>query len=84
MKKKYHFKIENVPHEWEGQFITGAQVRAIPPGIPSNMDLFIKRQGKPGVLVDNNDSINLDEPGIEKFYSQLADSSPGSYAITFR
>ncbi|HJR99478.1 MAG TPA: multiubiquitin domain-containing protein [Flavobacterium sp.] len=77
-KEKFKFKIENENHEWDDQFITGAQVRAIPPGIPINMDLFIKRSSKPGELVGNDDKIDLGEPGIEKFYSQVADSSPGA------
>lgn len=76
-KEKNKFKIENEVYEWENQFITGAEVRSIPPGIPSNMDLFIKRPSKPGELVGNEDKIDLEESGIEKFYSQVADSSPG-------
>lgn len=76
-KEKFKFKIENEVYEWENQFITGAGVRSIPPGIPSNMDLFIKRPNKPGELVGNEDKFDLEEPGIEKFYSQVADSSPG-------
>lgn len=77
MANKHKFKIENETHEWENQFITGAEVRAIPPGIPANMDLFIKRPGLPGQLVANDDKIDLEPSGIEKFYSQVADSSPG-------
>jgi hypothetical protein len=76
-EKKFKLKIENEVHEWPTQFITGAEIRTIPPGIPDNMDLFVKRRGNPGVLVNNQDSFDLDEPGIEKFYSQVADSSPG-------
>jgi hypothetical protein len=41
------------------------------------MDLFVKRQGKPGELVENDQKIDLGEPGIEKFYSQVANSTPG-------
>lgn len=78
MEKKRHFKIENENHEWPNQFISGSEVRAVPPGIPSNMDLFLKSQGKPGVLIRNEQQVDLDQPGIEKFYSQVADSSPGS------
>lgn len=77
MAKKYTFKIENQTHVWEDQFITGAQVRAIPPGIPENMDLFLKRKSSPGELVANEDKIDLSEKGIERFYSQQADSTPG-------
>lgn len=76
-KSNWKFKIENETHDWPNQFITSSEVRAVPPGIPDNMDLFLKRRGAPGKLVGNTDSINLDEPGIEKFYSQVADSSPG-------
>lgn len=77
MSKKRHFKIENEPQTWDEQFITGSQVRAIPPGIPDNLDLYVKRQGKPGALVQKNSKIDLDEPGIEKFYSQAATSTAG-------
>ncbi|OCW93953.1 hypothetical protein A9168_09570 [Macellibacteroides sp. HH-ZS] len=77
MSKTFKFKIENEKHEWDNQFISGAEVRAIPPGIPSNMDLFIKRHGRPGELVENDQQIDLDESGIEKFYSQVANSTPG-------
>lgn len=76
-KPKFNFKIENETYDWPNQFITGAEVRGVPPGIPKNMDLFIKRRGAPGKLVADEDSFDLNEPGIEKFYSQVADSSPG-------
>lgn len=77
MAKHYTFKINNENQKWDSQFITGADVRGIPPGIPSTMDLFLKRQGKPGILVLNDTKIDLEEPGIEKFYYQVADSTPG-------
>jgi hypothetical protein len=77
MSQKYHFKIENVPYVWGTQFITGKEVRGVGPGIPDNMDLFIKVAGKPGRLVSKEDSIDLKEPGIEKFYSQESSSTAG-------
>lgn len=75
--KKYHFKIENDTYESPNQFITGAEVRGVGPGIPDTMDLFIKHKGKPGVLVANDDKFDLDETGIEKFYAQDASSEAG-------
>ncbi len=75
--KTYKFKIEETVHVWSNQFITGAEVRQIPPGIPDNMDLFVKRPGKPGELVENDHQIDLNPSGIEKFYYQVADSTPG-------
>jgi hypothetical protein len=77
-KKKYHFKIDNTPYTWDQQFITGAEVRSVGPGIPESMDLFIKVKGKPGSLVANEDVIDLANAGIEKFYSQESSSSAGT------
>lgn len=77
MAQKFKFKIENDTHEWGEQFITGAQVRAVPPGIPDNMDLYIKLHGKAGKLVVNTDSFDLSDKGIEKFYAQDASSEAG-------
>ncbi|MEX0595489.1 MAG: hypothetical protein WD512_03235 [Candidatus Paceibacterota bacterium] len=76
-KTEWNFKIENKAEKWPKQFITGTEVRAIPPGIPDNMDLFVKRRGEVGVLVKADDRIDLGEPGIEKFYSQAVGSKAG-------
>jgi hypothetical protein len=76
--KKYHFMINNDPHEWPNEFISGAEVRTVPPGIPDSMDLFIKRRGQAGVLVQNKDEFDLKDPGIEKFYTQDASSEAGA------
>lgn len=77
MSKKYHFKIENTPYEWETQLITEKEIRGVGPGIPETMDLFIKMAGKPGRLVEKDESFDLAAPGIEKFYSQESSSSAG-------
>ena len=76
-QKKYHFKIDNTTYPWDRQFITGAEVRGVGPGIPESMDLFVKIKGKPGRLVANDDRFDLSDPGIEKFYSQESSSSAG-------
>lgn len=75
---KYHFKINNDPHEWPNEIISGAEVRSVPPGIPDSMDLFIKRKGQSGVLVQKTDEFDLKDPGIEKFYTQDASSEAGA------
>jgi hypothetical protein len=37
---KRKLQVENDIYEWDSQFITGAQVRSLGPGIPESMDLF--------------------------------------------
>ncbi len=79
MTKKYKFKIENTVYEWESEFITGREVRSLGPGIPDNMNLYLKVGGKPGRLVGNDESIDLGQHGIEKFYCQQAISTAGLF-----
>lgn len=78
MSQKFKFKIENVNHEWPAQFITGAEIRQIPPGIPDNLDLYVKEKGKSARLIKNEDRFDLsDHSGIDKFFSQEASSTAG-------
>jgi hypothetical protein len=77
MGKKYKFKIENDMYEWDSETITGLQIRSLGPGIPRNMDLFLKLPGNPGKLVKDTDNISLSENGVEKFYAQEASSTAG-------
>jgi len=80
VQKKFKFKIDNDVYDWDNQFITGAEVRKVGPGIPEKMDLFLKVRGKPGILVEDDDKIDLSENGIEKFYYQESSSEAGSNA----
>ncbi|HEY0414155.1 MAG TPA: multiubiquitin domain-containing protein [Allosphingosinicella sp.] len=78
MKKEFKFKIENDTYKWPTQFITGKDVRGVGPGIPESMDLYLKVRGAPGRLIKNDDKVDLDESGIEKFYAQDASSEAGN------
>ena len=78
MSHKYKFKVENDSYEWGDPTITGAEVRGVGPGIPEGMDLYVKLPGKPARLVtDPNETFDLSEPGIEKFFAQNASSEAG-------
>jgi hypothetical protein len=77
MPKKFKFKIENTTYDWDSQFITGEQVRNVGPGIPDNMELYLKVTGKTGKLIEKNDSVDLMMHGIEKFYTQEGSSTAG-------
>ncbi len=77
MPEKFKFKIENTVYKWNQQFITGQEVRSVGPGIPENMDLFLKVKGNTGRLISNDERVDLSEKGIEKFYSQESSSTAG-------
>lgn len=75
--QKYKLKVENQKYEWDDQFISGREVRALGPGIPQSMDLFLKERGKPGRLIDLDEKVDLSAKGIEKFYAQESSSEAG-------
>jgi hypothetical protein len=73
------FKVENETYHSPTQIITGADVRTAGPGIPATMDIYLKEKGKPGCLIKDTDKIDLNEKGVEKFYSQEASSEAGNH-----
>lgn len=68
--RTYQFFVDKNKYEWKEQYITGAQLRAlaqVDPGI----GLFLEEHGhdKPDRVINDTSSINLAEPGVEKFYT---------------
>lgn len=68
-----HLMINEKNYKWEQQYITGAQVRQLG-NIPQSDKLFlaIKRPWE-DELISDDAKIDLDRPGIEKFYSSHVD-----------
>ena len=69
-EKKFSFKIDNNHYEWDGQYITGADIKRIG-NIPVDEEIYlvIKGHGDDQPVQDNT-NVDLSNPGIEKFYSQ--------------
>jgi len=78
MAQKYKVKIENSTYEWDSKYISGQEVRGLGPGIPDNMDLFLKVTGKPGRLIGNETSVDLSQRSIQRFYAQQSSSTAGA------
>lgn len=68
--KTYHFLVDGKPYEWDQQYITGAQLRAAA-NIEPTVGIFLEEPGhdKPDRQIVDSSSINLGEPGVEKFYT---------------
>jgi hypothetical protein len=77
MSRQYPFKVENETYQWPKSIITGRDVRGVGPGIPAEMDLYLKEKEKPGRLIGLDDEVDLSKPGIERFYAQNASSEAG-------
>jgi hypothetical protein len=68
--KTYHFFVDGKQYEWTQQYITGTQLRAVA-HIEPNVGIFLEEHDhdKPDRQVNDTSSINLAEPGVEKFYT---------------
>lgn len=76
-KKDFKFMIDKQQYEWPEPLISGQQLRDLPPGIPDGVDLYLRVRGRPGELIEKDQQVDLDQAGLEKFYTQDASSEAG-------
>ena len=69
-RKKYKLFVDGRQYDWDKQYISGTELRALA-GIASGVQVFLEEPGpdNPDRPVPPEVSINLDEPGVEKFYT---------------
>jgi len=69
-RKTFKFFVDDKRFEWDKPKITGAQIRELA-HIDPNFQLFLEEPGpeKPDRLISNDQEVNLEEPGVEKFYT---------------
>lgn len=74
---KYKILIDQQPKEVEGQFITGAQIKALA-GVPANYGVWLKVNG-PGEDEEilDNEEVDLGEPGREHFFTGSKTTTEG-------
>jgi hypothetical protein len=68
--KTYQLFVDGKKYDWNQQYITGAQLRALAQ-IEPNVGIFLEEHGhdQPDKQINDTSSINLAEPGVEKFYT---------------
>jgi hypothetical protein len=69
-RKKYKIFIDGKQYEWDRQYISGTEIRGLA-SVGADVQVFLEEPGedKPDRVVPTDASINLDEPGVEKFYT---------------
>lgn len=68
----YFFMLEGRRFEWGAPVITGMTLKMLAEADPTNKEVWLEvRGGEPDRLIANLDQVELDAPGLERFY--LAD-----------
>ncbi len=77
-KEKFKFKVRNETYEVDKPVITGREVCEIAGLVPpEQFKLDLKKQGNEYREIALNDTVDLTEPGIEKFVYIARDQSEG-------
>ena len=75
MSKK-DLMIDNEPYEWDGDAITGIQIRELG-DVPDSVQVFQERPGKEDLEIKNDTVVSLAESGIERFSTDSIGSGAG-------
>jgi len=69
-RKEYKLFIDGHLYDWTKQYISGVELRALG-SIPAGVQVFLEEPGpeKPDRAIPPDASVNLAEPGVEKFYT---------------
>ena len=76
--KIFDFSVDGTRCHTEYQFLTGAQIKRMA-GVPVEYELFLVIPGYQDELIDDDKTVNLARPGIERFESR----KPGHQMIIF-
>lgn len=69
MKKKFKFFVDGTKYETENQFITGLEIKKMA-NVPEGLDLYLDVPGYQDELIDDEKTVNLSRPGVEKFITR--------------
>ena len=64
--RTYAYKVNDTPYTTKHQYITGAEIKE-QAGIPADHIVFLVRKGYDNELIEDDESVDLALPGIEKF-----------------
>ena len=76
--KQFSFSVDGTRCQTEHQFLTGAQIKRMA-GVPAEFELYLVVPGYQDELIDDDKTVNLARPGIERFESR----KPGHQVIIF-
>ena len=66
MKNKFKFFVDGTKFQTEKQFLTGMEIKSMA-NVPDEMDLYFVVPGYQDELIEDEKTVNLARPGVEKF-----------------
>lgn len=75
--KPDHIFIDQKRYEWVDPTITGAQIKQLAGVDPQTYDAWQDVPGPEDILLGDNDSVDLTQPGVEKFFTGKKTTTEG-------
>jgi hypothetical protein len=75
-KKQYKIIIDQKPHEWGEQFITGLEIKKLA-GVDPSYGVWQQLPGPNDPEVSDTQKVDLSQPGTEKFFTGKKTTTEG-------
>jgi hypothetical protein len=76
-RKPFRIIVDNKPHDWPEEFITGLQIKKLAGVDAAAYDAWQDVPGPDDILVGDNDKVDLRKPGAEKFFTGKKTTTEG-------
>jgi hypothetical protein len=75
-KQKYKIFIDQKPHEWPEQFITGLQIKKLA-GVDQSYGVWQQLPGPDDPEIGDNQKVDVSRPGTEHFFTGKKTTTEG-------
>lgn len=76
-ERKFKIVVDQKPHEWPKQFITGLEVKKLAGVDPATYDAWLDVRGPEDELIEDNKKVDLSKPGVERFFTGKKTTTEG-------
>jgi hypothetical protein len=73
---EYHILIDQKPYTWADRYITGTQIKALA-SVDQAFGVWLEAPGPEDPPVGNDEPIDLDKPGVERFFTGKKQTTEG-------
>lgn len=76
-ERRYKIIVDQKPHDWPTQFITGLEVKRLAGVDPAAFDAWLDVRGPEDELINDDQKVDLSRPGVEKFFTGKKTTTEG-------
>jgi hypothetical protein len=76
-EKPFHIIVDDKPHDWPAQFISGLDIKKLAGVDPATYDAWQDVPGPEDTPIGNNDKVDLSKPGTERFFTGKKTTTEG-------